>query len=117
MTAILNLKTAESVIRLADLAVERGCYLPLLPKQRLAAEKARREMEGYQAFCDATVQETMSEMKIEIAILRNPWNWGEKTLEWARREAELTGQNHCPRGYDECLSGCCYPGRCIQSDA
>ena len=53
-------------------------------------------------------------MKIETAILRNPWNWDEKTLEWARRETELTGLNHCPLGYDECLSGCCYPGRCIQ---
>ena len=37
--------TADSTLRLADLAVERGCYLPLLPKQRLAADKARREME------------------------------------------------------------------------
>ena len=35
---------ADSTLRLADLAVERGCYLPLLPKQILAAEKARWEM-------------------------------------------------------------------------
>lgn len=47
-----------------------------------------------------------------LAVLRNPWNWDEKTLEWARREAELTGANHCPNGYDECWNGCCYPGRC-----
>ena len=46
---------ADSTLRLADLAIERGCYLPLLPKQRLAAKKARREMDCYQAFCDATV--------------------------------------------------------------
>ena len=37
---------ADSTLRLADLAVERGCYLPLLAKQRLAADKARREMES-----------------------------------------------------------------------
>ena len=46
---------ADSTLRLADLAVERGCYLPLLPEQRLAADKARREMDCYQAFCDAAV--------------------------------------------------------------
>ena len=39
---------ADSTLRLADLAVERGCYLPLLPKQRLAADKARREMDGWE---------------------------------------------------------------------
>lgn len=39
---------ADTTLRLADLAVERGCYLPLLPKQRLAADKARGEMEGYE---------------------------------------------------------------------
>ena len=47
-----------------------------------------------------------------LAVLQNPWNWDEKTLELARREAELTGANHCPNGYDECRGGCCYPGRC-----
>ena len=36
---------ADSTLRLADLAVERGCYLPLLPQQRLAAEKAWKEMD------------------------------------------------------------------------
>lgn len=46
---------ADSTLRLADLAVERGCYLPLLPKQRLAADKAQKEMDCYQAFCDAAV--------------------------------------------------------------
>ena len=55
----VNQETAESVIRLADLAVERGCYLPLLPKQRLAADKAQMEMDCYRfyfkAFCDAAV--------------------------------------------------------------
>ena len=39
--------TADSTLRLADLAVERGCYLPLLPKQRLAADKAQREMDDW----------------------------------------------------------------------
>ena len=40
----MNEFNADSTLRLADLAVERGCYLPLLPQQRLAAEKAQMEM-------------------------------------------------------------------------
>ncbi len=46
------------------------------------------------------------------AIMRNPWAWDEKTLEWARKECELKHINYCPHGYGECESGCCYPGRC-----
>lgn len=54
-------------------------------------------------------------MKISLgalSILRNPWAWDEKTLEWARKEAELCGANPCPHGYGECQGGCCYPDRC-----
>ena len=47
-----------------------------------------------------------------LLVLRNPWNWDEKTLEWARKEASLQKTNQCPHGYDECWNGCCYPGRC-----
>lgn len=47
-----------------------------------------------------------------LLVLRNPWNWDEKTLEWARKEAGLQKVNYCPHGYDECWDGCCYPGRC-----
>lgn len=54
-------------------------------------------------------------MKLDLkalGVLRNPWYWDEKTLEWARKEASLTQINYCPHGYDECQDGCCYPGRC-----
>ena len=44
MTTVGHMINADSTLRLADLAVERGCYLPLLPQQRLAAEKAQMEM-------------------------------------------------------------------------
>ena len=59
-------------------------------------------------------------MKLDLKpllVLRNPWNWDEKTLEWARKEAELSGVNCFPANYDECWGGgCCYPGRCGKAE-
>lgn len=63
---------------------------------------------------DITVEDgAMTEIGLKaLSVLRNPWLWDEKTLEWARREAEITCINHCQHHYDECNGGCCYPGRC-----
>lgn len=52
-------------------------------------------------------------LKLKVAsILCNPWLWHEKTLEWARCEAEIYNIKHCPCKYIECNKGCCYPARC-----